>query len=222
MPLLLLFISIFLPLRNINSNQDSTHASQLIKAENGLRENTYFISAINSSVSNFGDENDKKLYKRCIQHHIESNILLLQFDLGKSYSEVRHTQELMIQLYYSILKKNSRLLHEEFSRLGKPAIQTGNKVSQHYLQLGLRDLTIGERKVMSAENTRPFLFLLKLKDLGESLKSMKQSGKYAILLALTHESDYPPTIEKTDFEHIKNEINRAMYSKKEKFNRIHY
>ncbi len=204
------------------ADQDSTKATQLVKSANGIKENEYFVSAINSSVTNIGDENDKKLYKRCIQHHIESSILYLQFELGKSYAEVRHTQELLIKLYFSILKKNSKFLREEFSRLGKYAVQTGNKKALLYMRLGMRDLIVGEQKITNAENTRPYLFLLKLKDQAESLKLLKQSGKYIVFLGLLYESDFPANTEETGFDDLKNEINRAMFSKKEKFNKIHH
>ncbi len=207
---------------NLSADQDSTKATQLVKSANGIHENEYFITAINASVTNLGDEDDKKLFKRCIQHHIEASILYLQFELGKSYSEVRHTQELLIKLYRSILKKDSAFLKEEFSRLGRYAVQTGNKKALFYMRLGMRDLAVGENKVLSAENTRPYLYLLKLKDQVESLKSLKQSGKYIVLLGLMYESDFPVEIELTNFDEIKNEINRAMFSKKEKFNKIHF
>ncbi|MBE7410735.1 MAG: hypothetical protein L6Q54_08215 [Leptospiraceae bacterium] len=207
---------------NIFANQDSTKATQLVKSANGIKENEYFLTAINSSVSNLGDENDKKLFKRCIQHHIESSILYLQFEVGKSYTEVRHTQELIIVLYQSLLNKNIEFLKEEFSRLGKYAVQTGNKKALFYMRLGMRDLAVGEQKILSAKNTRPYLYLLKIKDMVEALKSLKQSGKYIVLLALMYESDYPVDAELTKFEEIKHEINRAMFSKKEKFNKIHH
>lgn len=207
---------------DIKADQDSTKATQLVKSANGIRENEYFVTAINASVTNIGDESDKKLYKRCIQHHIESSILYLQFDLGKSYTEVRHTQELLIKLYFSVMKKNVALLKEEFSRLGKNAVQSGNKRALLYMRLGIRDLIVAEQKIMNAENTRPYLFLLKLKDEADALKLLKQSGKYIVFLGLMYESDFPPNIDETGFDNLKNEINRAMFSKKEKFNKIHH
>lgn len=56
----------------------------------------------------------------------------------------------------------------------------------------------------------------------ESLKLLKQSRKYVVLLSMKYLSDFPPDPETEDFTGILNEINRAMFSRKDEFVKIHF
>ncbi|MBW9231586.1 hypothetical protein JQK62_04100 [Leptospira santarosai] len=200
----------------------SNGATHLVRVERGLKTNEFLIRALNSSISNLGTEPDKALYKRIIQHHIETNQLYFQFDLEKSYSELKRTQDLLVILYSNLIEASNKTIRGELNSLGQKAVRGTEAKPKKHLELGHRELAAAEQKKIIADNTRPYLRAIKLELLYESLKLLKQSRKYVVLLSMEYLSDFPPNPETEDFLGILNEINRAMFSRKEEFAKIHF
>ncbi|TGL77105.1 adhesin OmpL37 family surface protein [Leptospira yasudae] len=207
---------------SIFADYASNGATHLVRVERGLKTNEFLIKALNSSISNIGSDADKALYKRVIQHHVETNQLYFQFDLEKSYSELKRTQDLLVILYSSLIETSKKTIRGELNSLGYRAIRGTEAKPKKHLELGYRELAAAEQKKMIADNSRPYLQPIKLELLYESLKLLKQSRKYVILLSMEYLSDFPPDPETEDFLGILNEINRAMFSRKDEFARIHF
>lgn len=208
---------------NIFSSDESNKATQLIRVSQGLKENYNYLRSIGPSVSNYGDAMDEKLYTRCLQHHIVTEILHLQMDLGKAYEELRKTQELTIQLYYRILDANITRAEQDMIQLTKISSGKRKTNTYHYLQMGFREIAIAKKKLMTARNTHPQLFLMKLQDANYSLRSLKQSQKYIIRLAILHDGSYESEEEDTkEFDKLKMEITRVLQKNPDKYLRYHY
>ncbi|WP_411823370.1 adhesin OmpL37 family surface protein [Leptospira sp. 'Mane'] len=188
----------------------------------GAEENQLILKSIDSSVSNFGDEEEKKLYKRCIQHYIEFQSLHTAGDYGKAYESVRNTQRLLVILYDRILTKNILSTRLEINRLARIAKGKERTETNAFLRLALRDLSEAEQKLIIAKNTRPYLYLLKLRDMLFGLKILKHSARFVILLALLHNTDFPIEIETTNFDSLYEDIDRAISKDKEKYLTIHW
>ncbi|EQA62066.1 adhesin OmpL37 family surface protein [Leptospira alexanderi] len=200
----------------------SNSATHLVRVERGLKTNEFLIRALNSSISNLGSESDKALYKRIVQHHIETSQLYFQFDLEKSYSELKRTQDLLVILYSNLIEVSNKTIRGELNSLGQQVVRGTEAKPKKHLELGYRELTVAEQKKTIADNTRPYLQAIKLELLYESLKLLKQSRKYVVLLSMEYLSDFPPDPETEDFLGILNEINRAMFSRKDEFAKIHF
>ncbi|EPG73779.1 hypothetical protein LEP1GSC058_2914 [Leptospira fainei serovar Hurstbridge str. BUT 6] len=211
-----------MPIDGIKADIDSNRATALLRIEHGLKENEFHLKAINSTISNFGSENDKALYRRCIQHHIETFTLYLQFDLPHSYDEMRQTQRLLVGLYSGIVEANRSQVRRELDLLAKYALRTKDAEAIHQLEIGYRELGAAAIKKTIADNTRPYLPGIKTQYLYESLKLLKQSRKYMVLLSLKFLSDFQPDLQSHEFEEVYNEINRAMFSNADKYARIHF
>ncbi|TGN11215.1 hypothetical protein EHS11_08235 [Leptospira ilyithenensis] len=203
-------------------DQSSSKATQLIRVSYGLKDNYEFLRILNSTVTNRGTEDQKKYYKRCIQHHIESEILHLQMDLGRSYAELRRTQGLLIKLYILILDEEVEDLEIELSRLARLANGKEKTESKLYLRLGYREIAVAKQRLMVGKNIRPYLYLMKLQELAYSLKSLKQAEKYIVLLGLLHDSidDFAP--EAKTFPGLVAEVNRIIVNDTEKYLRLLY
>ncbi len=217
----LLFFFLF-PFHTIQADLDSNRATALIRVERGLKQNEFHLKAINSTVSNYGTEEDKALYRRCLQHHIETFTLYLQFDMAHSYDEVRQTQRLLVILYSKMVQSSAASVRKELDYLSKFALRTKDAEARHHLEMGYREYGASNFKRTIAENTRPYLPGIKTQYLYEALKLLKQSREYVILLSLKFLSDFEPDLETTEFGEIYNEINRAMFSKADHFTRIHF
>jgi hypothetical protein len=100
------------------SNQ-SNKATQLIKVTLGMKENYEHLKSINPSVSTFGTETEKTIFRRAMQHHIETELLQLQMDLGKGFEELRRTQEIMIKLFSKVVEENIIRTESDLIRLTK-------------------------------------------------------------------------------------------------------
>ncbi|MCC5815044.1 MAG: hypothetical protein JJT78_09830 [Leptospira sp.] len=209
--------------RFIFSSDESNKATQLIRVSQGLKENYHYLKSIGSSVSNYGDEIDEKLYTRSLQHHIETEILHLQMDLGKAYEELRRTQELTIQLYYRIIEANIKRAEQDLIHLTKVSSGKRKTHSYHYLQMGFREIAIAKAKLTTAKNTHPQLFLMKLQDSSYALRSLKQAQKYIIRLAILHDGVYESEEDDTkEFSKLKMEITRVLSNDLDKYMRYHY
>ncbi|MFB5652705.1 adhesin OmpL37 family surface protein [Leptospira wolffii] len=218
-----LFVSILLfPSLSIRADLDSNRATALIRVERGLKQNEFHLKAINSTISNYGTEADKALYRRCLQHHIETFTLYLQFDLGHSYDEMRQTQRLLVLLYSQVVESSGQRVRKELDYLSKFALRTKDAEVRKHLEMGYREFGASNLKKTIALNTRPYLPGIKTQYLYEALKLLKQSREYVVLLSLKFLSDFEPDLQTTEFEEIYNEINRAMFSKADHYVRIHF
>ncbi|MBM9579365.1 hypothetical protein JWG45_19660 [Leptospira sp. 201903070] len=207
---------------SISADLASNGATHLVRVEKGLKVNEFLIKSMNSSISNIGSEADKALYKRIIQHHVETNQLYFQFDLERSYAELKRTQDLLVILYSNVIEGSKKTVRTELIPLGYQAIRGTEARPKKHLEMAYRELAAAEQKKLIADNTRPYLQPIKLELLYESLKLLKQSRKYVILLSMEFLSDFPADPESEDFLGILNEINRAMFSRKDEFARIHF
>ncbi|TGL63453.1 adhesin OmpL37 family surface protein [Leptospira sarikeiensis] len=217
-----LLVSFIVPFQTSNADLDSNRATALIRVERGLKQNEFHLKAINSTISNYGTEEDKALYRRCLQHHIETFTLYLQFDLGHSYDEMRQTQRLLVLLYSKVVEASATTVRRELDFLSKYALRTKDAEARHHLEMGYREYGASNQKKIIADNTRPYLPGIKTQYLYESLKLLKQSREYVILLSLKFLSDFEPDLQTTEFEEIYNEINRAMFTKADHYSRIHF
>lgn len=213
---------LLLPFGNLLGDLDSNRATALLRVERGLKQNEFHLKAINSTISNFGTEEEKALYRRCLQHHIETFTLYLQFDLSHSYDEMRQTQRLLVLLYSSVVNASGQKVRKELDYLSKFALRSPDAEARKHLEMGYREYGASNQKKTIAENTRPYLPGIKTQYLYESLKLLKQSREYVVLLSLKFLSDFEPDLQSTQFEEIYNEINRAMFSKADQYVRIHF
>ncbi|TGL60340.1 hypothetical protein EHQ58_07545 [Leptospira ognonensis] len=203
-------------------DQASSKATQLIRVSYGLKDNFEFLKILSSTISNRGSADQKKYFKRCVQHHIESEILHLQMDLGRSYAELRRTQGLMIQLYILVLDEEVKELDEELGRLARLANGKEKTETKLYLRLGYREIAVAKQRLMIGKNIRPYLYLMKLQEFSFALKSLKQAEKYIVMLGLLHDSIDDFNKEVRTFEGLVSEIHRIIINDREKYLRFLY
>lgn len=124
----------------------SNGATHLVRVERGIKTNEFLIQALNSTISNLGSEANKALYKRIIQHHVETNQLYFQFDLEKSYSELKRTQDLLVILYSDVIESSRKTIRGELDSLGQKAIRETETKPKKHLEMAYRELSAAEQK----------------------------------------------------------------------------
>lgn len=200
----------------------SLEAKAVLQVAYGVEENQLIIKSLDSTISHLGDANDRKLYQRCLEHYLEFLELNMRRNDDVSYQELRHTQKLLIPLYDSMLSKNIAMLRNELNRLGRVSKDKEKTNTKFMLRLGFRDLTEAEQKLTMARNTRPQLYLLKLREMLFALKILKHAGRFVVALALLHEADIVREVEGRSFEEIDNEIENSFFQEQEKFRKMHW
>ncbi len=204
------------------SNQ-SNKATQLIKVTLGMKENYEHLKSINPSVSTFGTEAEKAIFKRALQHHIETELLQLQMDLGKGFEELRRTQEIMIKLFSKVVEENINRTESDLIRLTKLSYGKEKTNTHHFLSMGFREVAVAKQKLLIARNSHPHLYINKIRDLSYALQTIKQGQKYVVRLALMHEGEYESDQDDlNDFDSLKMEIERVLPGKSEYYLKCHY
>ncbi|MCZ8157479.1 MAG: hypothetical protein O9264_15250 [Leptospira sp.] len=217
-----IFLLILMAWTETIPDQASSKATQLIRVSYGLKDNYEFLKILSSTITNRGTELEKKYFKRCVQHHIESEILHLQMDLGRSYAELRRTQGLLISLYMMVLDEEIAELDEELGRLARLANGKEKKYTKLYLRLAYREIAVAKQRLVVGKNIRPYLYLMKLQEFAFSLKSIKQAEKYIVMLGLLHDSIDEFNTEMRSFEGLVSEVNRIIVKDREKYLKLLY
>ncbi len=175
-------------------------AKAALWAEAGLKQVNYYLTAINPSVSNYGNAEEQLVFKHCVNRFMQAKILFLARRFNDSYQEIRRVEYLLIQLYRRILKRESELVHRRLRGYAVRIVYSNNGRARKFLELALRDLEQARVKNIMQHNFRPWLYLLRLNELVEALKLVRHANRYYVLLALEFDSVYPSRKEKIAYE----------------------
>ena len=132
--------------------RSSLSAGEQRYAEKGLKDNRYFFYFINSSISNFGTEEEKTLYTEAIRRDLIAQILYLKFCFHESFVEIKRSQKILIEVYRKVLKRDLDMTSGLLDDFARASIKSDKYRSKHYLKLGYRDVT--EARVF-LQNGRP-------------------------------------------------------------------
>ena len=147
-----------------------------------LRENRYFIEFANVSVSNFGSPENEKALRDSNQHNFNANLYYLESNYVDAFKEVRLSQEILLDLFYDVLQK--RYLEDSRSLLDLNApiiIQSKDRKSAHFLQLGYRDVEVARQFRDMGFNYNRFLFSNKIRYYIDGIKRARRAKRFAFL-----------------------------------------
>jgi hypothetical protein len=163
-----------------------------------LRENRYFTEYANVCVSNFGSAENEKALKDANQHNFNANLYYLESNYVDAFKEIRLSQEILLDLYYDVLQKryieDSRTLLD----LNAPAIiQSKDKKSAHFLQLGYRDVEVSRQFRDMGFNYNRFLFSNKIRYYIDGIKRARRAKRFAFLSLIESKT---PIEDKVDYQ----------------------
>lgn len=165
----------------------------------GVEENYLLLQSIDATVSNYGEEEDKLIYKRAVQHYLEFQSLFYKRRYDQAEFSAKRMQRVLVPLYDRLIQRELKKIGTELQLLTVAARGNEKPQTKAFIRLTYRNLKESESKRLTAANSRPYLNLLKLRDYLFSLKIQKQAGKYMVLLGLLHLNDNYPRIETTEF-----------------------
>jgi hypothetical protein len=163
-----------------------------------LRENRYFIEFANVCVSNFGSPENEKALKQANQHNFNANLYYLESNYVDAFKEIRLSQEILRDLYYDILQK--RYIEDSRSLLDLNApiiIQSKDRKSAHFLQLGYRDVEVARQFRDMGYNYNRFLFSNKIRYYIDGIKRARRAKRFAFLALIESKT---PIEDKEDYQ----------------------
>lgn len=163
-----------------------------------LRENRYFIEYANVSVSNFGSAENEKALKDANQHNFNANLYYLESNYVDAFKEVRLSQEILLDLFYDVLQK--RYLEDSRALLDLNApiiIQSKDRKSAHFLQLGYRDVEVARQFRDMGFNYNRFLFSNKIRYYIDGIKRARRAKRFAFLSLIESKT---PIEDKVDYQ----------------------
>jgi len=163
-----------------------------------LRENRYFIEFANVCVSNFGSPENEKALKQSNQHNFNANLYYLESNYVDAFKEIRLSQEILLDLYYDILQK--RYIEDSRSLLDLNApiiIQSKDRKSAHFLQLGYRDVEVARQFRDMGYNYNRFLFSNKIRYYIDGIKRSRRAKRFAFLALIESKT---PIEDKEDYQ----------------------
>ncbi|AKP26455.1 adhesin OmpL37 family surface protein [Leptospira interrogans] len=148
--------------------------------------------------------------KKANQFDFNGNMLYFQSNYSLSFKNLRGAQGEMKDLYQATHEQylqNSRILLEYASPL---IVRSNDKIAQHLLRLGFRDLKSSEDHFTIAYNSAPYQFRYKLLLHGEGIKIARRARKFALLAMIASKT---PTEDKPEYQFVNLDDMRAAVEK---------
>jgi hypothetical protein len=165
-------------------SQSSIHAGEQRYAEKGLHDNRYFIYFINSTITNYGTDAQKNLFKEIVQRDIMSQFFYMKFLFYDSYSQIRKSQKKLIDLYREILASEIKISKQQLDRFAPEVVSSKDFLAKHYLYLGYRETTSTKVEMTMADNYRDTLYSMRLYRYVKAIKRVKEAKKYSLFAAI--------------------------------------
>jgi len=203
--------------------KSSLSAGEQRHAERSLKNARYFIEFLDSTVSNSGTEEEKKLYLEAVRRDTISRILYMKFAFHESFGETKKSHRLIIKLFKKIIPreiKDSKSLLNNFAR---ESLKSKDKQSKKYLALGYRSVKWSEKTMVMADNIFERNYSIRIYEYIKSLKRAKYARRYAILALIQArlEKHMRLKIDMDSFLKIKKHIEKYLTDKKENVILIH-
>ena len=179
--LLLIFAVIFTASSlHAQRTKSSLSAGSQRNAEKGLRDNRYFFYFINTSITNLGTEDEKKMFKEAIQRDFIAQQLYMKFLFRESFDEIRRAQSILITLYRMILGRDIDEAKKLLNKFAPTIIQRNSYLARHYLRLGYRDAADAQVDLVMADNFQERLYSMRLYRYSKAIKKVKHGKRYAL------------------------------------------
>ncbi len=193
------------------------------RSEKGLKDNKYFFYFINSTVSNYGNDKQRGIFTEALRRDLIARILYMKFSFDDSFTEVKQSQILLIELYRDVLiqeiKETRNILHESAVEV----MDTNEYMPKKYLGLGYRSVKWADKTMLMADNLPETNYSIRLYEYVKAIKNIKTARRYAVVALL--EKRIPPEIKKTinynNYDQVVKLIEEYISEKKERYLLMH-
>ena len=225
LPSILIYLVFFIPVQHAEAQRtkSSLSAGEQRSAEKGLKDNRYFFYFLNSSVSNLGNEEEKALYREAVQRDLIAQQLYMKFLFHESFTEVRHSQKLLISCYRKVLRRDIAATGVLLNEFAAEVLHGDDAQARNYLHLGYREREVATQFFVMADNYQERLYSMRLYKYVKAIKNAKQGKRYAILAMISIRTPHAQTLQNPlTFKDIMERIPQVAGERKSEFIRLHY
>ncbi len=204
--------------------KSSMNAGEQRFSEKGLKDNAYFFYFISSSVTNYGSDEIKKVFREAVQRDFLARLLYMKFMFHESFKEVRKSQELLVDVYRKTIQREYVMSQKLLNEAAPRVIIQDDFRSRSYLRLGYRDAEEARIFMGMADHYREKLYSLRLYKYVRAIKKAKHARRYALLarLEIRRKEDEKIRPLVASFESLKKRLEEAFPEEKDYYLRIHF
>ena len=223
--LLLLLITLFVSAEPsfTQRTKSSLSSGNQRRSEKGLKDNKYFFYFINSTVTNYGSEKQRAIFIEALRRDLIARILYMKFLFDDSFTEVKQSQILLIDLYRDVLIQEIRETRNILAESAAEVLETNEYMPKKYLGLGYRSVKWADKTMLMADNLPETNYSIRLYEYVKAIKNIKTARRYAIVALL--EKRIPPETRKemnyNSYEQVIKLIGEYASDKKEKYLLMH-
>jgi len=204
--------------------KSSLSAGNQRHSEKSLKDNRYFFNFINTTVTNSGSEEEKKIFTEAARRDLISRMLYMKFSFNPAMNEIRTTQLLLIDLFSKIAVREIESAAILLNEIAPEVLKTGNKASKKYMSLGYRSADWAEKVMIMSDNLPEKNYSIKIYEYVKAIKNAKYCKRYAIIALI--ENRIPPEkrgrINYNKYDTVKELIGKYIPENIEKYSRIHF
>lgn len=219
----LLILAVIITPAYSQRTKSSQYAGSQRHAERSLKDSRYFFHFIDPSISNNNIEAEEEIYTEAIRRDLLSRTLYLKFSFNSSLTEVKKTQNLLIDLFKKVIDRD---IKEAFSMLNETApeiLQAGDPAAKKYISLGYRSAKWAQAVSMMSDNLPPTNYSIRLYEYVKAIKNAKYAKRYAIIAII--EKRLPPEkkgrINYNKYDTVAELIELYLPDMKERYRKIH-
>ncbi len=138
-------------------------------------------------------------FKKANQADFSGNMWYFQGNYSLSYKNLKSAQSEMKDIYQVVHEnyiKTARVLLEAASPI---IIRSNDKIAQHLLKLGFRDLKSSEDNFTTAYNSSPYQYRVKLVLYKEGIQVARRARRFALLAMIASKT---PNDDKNEFQFV--------------------
>lgn len=138
-------------------------------------------------------------FKKANQADFNGNMWYFQSNYSQSYKNLKFAQGEMKDIFQVVHENYIRTARVLLEAASPMIIRSNDKIAQHLLKLGFRDLKSSEDHFTSAYNSSPYQFRVKLVLFGEGIKIARRARRFALLAMIASKT---PNDDKQEFQFV--------------------
>lgn len=221
--LLVLLLSLNTAILFAQRTKSSLSAGEQRHAERSLKNARYFIEFLDSTITNSGSEEEKKIYLEAIRRDTISRIMYMKFAFHESFAETKKSHLLLIDLFKKTINREIDSARSMLNRFAAEVLRKRERQSRKYIALGYRSIKWSEKTLIMADNLPERNYSIRIYEYVNSLKRAKYAKRYAIL-SLIHsrvENYNRLKIDYRGYENVKKHIITYLPEMKDEILNVH-
>ena len=203
--------------------KSSLSAGNQRRAEKSLKDSRYFFYFINTTISNSGTEDEKKIFTEAVRRDLLSRMLYMKFAFNPAMTEIIKTHQLLITLFSTIAQREIEDAKNLLNVNAPGILKSGCRSAKKYMSLGYRSVDWAGKVMVMSDNLPENNYSIKIFEYVKAIKNAKYGKRYAIIALI--ESRIPPEkrgrINYNKYKTLKELIEKYIPENREKYLFIH-